>query len=114
MTKLNTLCPRSTYALNRFIEENKDSLSNKTRNEIASVAAEKLGFTITPANVATAEMATGIRLVRRGGYRGVNRVGKDRVRALAMVVRELSAKLGEEPHPLLAEIINGTKSKEAA
>lgn len=89
--KKNTLKGAQAFQVAKWLEDNIAALGDSTRAAAAAKATEALGFSITEANIAAAELAIGKSLRGRGRpARGTS----DAARLLARELVAMQAQLG--------------------
>jgi hypothetical protein len=103
--KYTSLTARQKGQLVMWIAANKEVAAKETYVDAALIAEQQLGFHLTHCNMAWGCQACGIE------KQGPRRTGgnKDRVRALALIVRNMSINRGEEIPADLQRLISGNK-----
>ena len=97
----NILDASKSYQLTKWLDTNKLTLNDMTQAQIATLAAENLGFTVTVANIYGACNAIGIKLGQRIARAHNGAASKDINRLIAKHLAYLYNKLGE---PVPAEL----------
>lgn len=103
--KYTSLTARQKGQLVMWVEANKEIAAKETYVGAALIAEQQLGFRLTHCNMAWACEACGIekQYRRRSG-------NKDRVRALALIVRNFMTSFGAEVPDDLQRLITGKKT----
>lgn len=102
--KINVLSNKDKYRLYKWVEENKDSLTSFTRDQIALKASKNLGVIITRGNIDGAVSVIGVQTKRAMGVKGrlESNVGKNVL--IAKALQDLYILTGNEPPAYLGEI----------
>lgn len=85
-----------------WVAENKEIVAKETYVAAALIAEQQLGFRVTHSNMSWACMACGIEKQKPRGAGN-----KDRVRALALILRNFMASCGAETPDELHRLITG-------
>lgn len=103
--KYTSLTARQKGQLVMWVAANKEVATKETYVDAALIAEQQLGFHLTHCNMAWACLACGIEKQsrRRSG-------NKDRVRALALIVRNFMSSFGVEIPDDLHRLITGNKT----
>jgi hypothetical protein len=104
--KYTSLTARQKGQLIMWIAANKEVAAKETYVDAALIAEQQLGFRLTHCNMAWGCQACGIE------KQGPRRTGgnKDRVRALALIVRNFMTSFGAEVPADLHRLITGNKT----
>jgi len=104
--KKNVLTHANTYKLTKWLDENKEALTNTTQAKIAVKATSELLFTVTTANIWGACNVLGIKLGQREMRAKSYALHNDVPRLIAKHLVYLYAKLGEPVPQSLSDVAN--------